>query len=100
MNLEWFKNADCKGKTNLFFGPYDEKVASRRVRERQAKRICDGCASIYQCRQYARENGELGVWGGEGEEERFDAGFSSDPFIRRRMKMREARIKRQDQDQR
>jgi WhiB family redox-sensing transcriptional regulator len=100
MNLEWFKNADCKGKTDLFYGPYDEKVGARRVRERQAKRICEGCESVYQCRQYARENGELGVWGGEGEEDRFNAGFSTDAFIRRRMKMREARLNRQDQGQR
>lgn len=95
MTLEWLSQASCKGKTDTFFGPYNEKVSSRRTRERDAKRICEKCPVMYQCRQYARENGELGVWGGEGEEERFNAGFSTDPFIRRRMKMREARLNRQ-----
>jgi len=95
MSMDWLREASCKGKTEIFFGPYNEKVASRRARERQAKQICNGCAVQYQCRQYARENGELGVWGGEGEEERFNGGYSTDPFIRRRMKMREARAARQ-----
>ena len=95
MNIAWMKDSHCKGKTEVFYGPADERLSARRVRELQAKKICLECPVMLQCRQYARENGELGYWGAEGEEERFANGFLRDPFIRRRLKNRADRLARQ-----
>jgi|TARA_Y100001949_G_scaffold48853_1_gene40612 hypothetical protein len=40
---------------------------------------------MYACRQYARDNRELGFWGGESEAERATAGFApTTPIIGRR----------------
>ena len=51
---------------------------------------------MYQCRQYARENSELGVWGGETEDERYNAGFLKDANVSRRNKQRVKREKLAD----
>lgn len=96
--LDWLSQAACKGKTDLFYGPLDEKVASRRVREKQAIAICSECPVILQCRMHARDTGELGVWGGEGEEERYRSGFISDVYVRRRIRMRENRANRRREE--
>lgn len=90
----WMSDSNCKGKTDVFYGPSEERLAMRRVRERQAKEICLECKVMLQCRQYARENNELGFWGAEGEEERFTNGFLNDPFVRRRLKHRADRAAR------
>lgn len=90
----WMNESNCKGKTEVFYGPPDERLAARRVRELQAKQICLECKVMFQCRQYAREHGELGFWGAEGEEERFANGFLNDPFVRRRLKNRADRAAR------
>lgn len=89
--ISWVQAAKCKGQTELFFGITKEKQWIRLQREKAAVAICQGCPSILQCRQYARENNELGVWGGETEEERFAAGFLRNDDIKRRL---QARVKR------
>lgn len=90
-DLSWADNAACTGKTELFFGQLKEKPTIRIRREREAITICETCPVIYKCRQFARENGELGVWGGETEDERFRAGFLKNPDVVRRNKQKDRR---------
>lgn len=88
---QWLANAACTGKTNLFFAPMDEKRNDKRLRERKAIMICLQCPVMYECRLHAREHGELGIWGGETEEQRFAAGFIHDPWVKRNARAREKR---------
>jgi WhiB family redox-sensing transcriptional regulator len=89
--LDWFVDARCAGKSATFFGVMGEATQVRRQRERLAIEICNTCPAILKCRQFAREYGELGVWGGETEDQRFDAGFLRDPNVVRRNKAKERR---------
>lgn len=89
---QWIAQASCVGKTHLFFGPMGEKKTDKRVRERSAIFICMQCPVMHECRRHARENGELGVWGGETEEQRFQAGFLHDPWVKRNAQARERRL--------
>jgi WhiB family redox-sensing transcriptional regulator len=89
--LSWADGALCVGKTEIFFGQLKEKPTVRARRERQAIAICEQCPAIYKCRQFARENSELGVWGGETEDERFRAGFLRNPDVSRRNKQKDRR---------
>lgn len=89
---EWMADAICTGKSDIFFGPVEEKRLDKRNRERLAIKICQACPSMNDCRIYARKNGELGVWGGETEEERFAGGFVNDPWLARNMRAREYRL--------
>ncbi|MEV7416987.1 WhiB family transcriptional regulator [Streptomyces sp. NPDC089919] len=41
----------------------------------QAIAACGDCPVRFECRQWARENGEFGIWGGETDDEREAAGF-------------------------
>lgn len=91
--IKWVEQAKCKGQTDLFFGKMKEKSWIRAKREAAAISICGSCAVMYQCRQYARENHELGVWGGETEDERYSGGFLKDPNVSRRNKQRVRRAK-------
>ena len=46
---------------------------------------CADCAVQDDCKEYARDNRELGFWGGESEAERATAGFApTTPIIGRR----------------
>lgn len=90
--LDWFDKAKCKGRSELFFGQVGEATRIRREREKLAVSICNTCEAIYKCRQFARESGELGVWGGETEDQRFDAGFLKDPNVSRRNKAKLRRL--------
>ena len=90
--LDWFGEAKCKGRAELFFGQIGEATRIRREREAIAIAICQSCTAIYKCRQFARENSELGVWGGETEDQRFDAGFLKDPNVVRRNKAKIRRL--------
>ncbi len=82
---DWQKEAACIGKTDIFFGPTNEKTQIRRKREAIAKTICRSCPVLVQCRDYARANPEYGIWGGETEEERHLAGYPiANPLARRK----------------
>ncbi|MGQ0616064.1 MAG: WhiB family transcriptional regulator [Acidimicrobiia bacterium] len=72
-HLRWVAEAACAGHTRLFFAPLAERPQARARRETKARRICDGCPVLAECRVHARRNGEYGFWGGESEEERAEA---------------------------
>lgn len=95
---EWMADAACIGKSDIFFGPSREKRIDKRLRERTAIKICNGCVSMYECRNYARKNGELGVWGGETEDQRYANGFLNDPWVARNARARERRAQEKNKD--
>lgn len=74
--IDWTQFANCKGKTKLFFAPKAERPQARARREAKARALCSECIVQDTCRQFARENHEYGLWGGENEEERHLAGFT------------------------
>ena len=49
---------------------------------------------MFQCREYARANNELGIWGGETEEERFMAGYLNNPAVNKRLARMRRRLDR------
>ena len=71
----WMENANCKGQGHLFFAPQGERPAAREKREKAARNLCADCSVLKTCRTWARENREIGFWGGESEIERAEAGF-------------------------
>lgn len=71
----WMDTAACKGLTHLFFPPPAERPQARERREAMAKVVCDSCVVNTTCRQFARSNHEYGLWGGESEDERHEAGY-------------------------
>lgn len=76
--LTWVDSSECRGQNDLFFAPPGERPEARVVRERKASAVCQSCAVMEPCRQWAREQREYGYWGGESEEERAAAGFRVD----------------------
>ncbi|MEQ1699770.1 MAG: WhiB family transcriptional regulator [Ilumatobacteraceae bacterium] len=74
--VAWMGLAACKGHTPLFFPPKAERPQARERREAKARRICNTCPVIDECRQFAREHHEYGFWAGESEEDRHLAGFT------------------------
>lgn len=54
----WMEDAACKGKTDLYFLQPGQN-------SRQAKRICETCAVVEPCREYAAATGSEGIWAGE-----------------------------------
>lgn len=70
----WVGDADCSGRTDLFFPDQFERPNARLIRENRAREICQGCPLVVPCRNFARSHREYGVWGGENEEERVQAG--------------------------
>ena len=86
MNLSWQDRAICKNKSDLFFGSYNERTTAKIKREQEAKKLCDVCPVLTQCRTHARTHSEYGFWGGESEEERYTSGYKiSNPTVRRRI---------------
>ena len=71
--------------------PYKETVKQRRKREAAAKRICTQCPVMHKCRSHARDANELGIWGGETEEERYFSGNLDNP-VTNKYYARRARI--------
>lgn len=71
----WANRAACIGKTSLFFGTPAERPEARAVRELKASLVCTACPVLLPCREWARQHGEYGYWGGESEEARVAAGF-------------------------
>lgn len=72
---DWMRDAACKGLTHLFFPGAAERPQARERREAAARTVCATCSVQPDCREYARENHEYGLWGGESEDERHSAGF-------------------------
>lgn len=68
----WQDSAACRGEDlDLFFGPDGERQPEREVRERKAKRICQGCPIRPDCEAYAISRPEkYGYWAAMGEDER------------------------------
>ena len=71
----WAASAECKGLGEIFFPPAAERPQARERREALARSVCQTCAVMTECRDFARRNREYGFWGGESEEERHAAGF-------------------------
>ena len=83
--MAWMRDGLCRGESDLFFAPFAERPEARVRREAQARDLCSRCHSADPCRQYARENRELGFWGAESEADRATAGFApTTPIIGRR----------------
>lgn len=54
-----------------FFHPEGERGSARRLRDERAKRVCERCPVILECREHALAAREpYGVWGGLSEDER------------------------------
>lgn len=67
----------CVGSPRLFdssSGPEDEDVEA-------AKAICHRCPAMARCRIQGREGRESGVWGGESEPERTQAGYGPQVLV-------------------
>ena len=79
----WAVHAKCKGKTHLFFAPAGERPEARARREDLARKYCAVCPVQVPCRDEARRNHEAGLWGGENEEERAEAGYAPRAITRR-----------------
>lgn len=73
---DWTREANCKGKMKLFFAPKAERPQARERREAKARSLCNACSVQSICKEYARNNHEYGLWGGENEEERHMAGYT------------------------
>lgn len=71
----WMDDGACRGMTHLFFPTTAERPQARERREAQARSVCASCSVAVTCRDFARENHEYGLWGGESEDERHEAGF-------------------------
>jgi len=90
----WFEKALCKGLPKyIFYGTYSERPQRKAQREKAAKAICAKCPVILQCREYAANNPEYGVWGGETEEERYEKGFPVPGGLRKRVRDRTSRMR-------
>ena len=81
----WMRDGLCRGESDLFFASFAERPEARVRRAAEARDRCSRCPSVDSCRQYARDNRELGFWGAESEAERATAGFApTTPIIGRR----------------
>lgn len=93
--VSWSLHARCTGRTDLFFAPDGETPAERVGRETVAVRICADCPVRAICRDTGRERREIGVWGGETDEQRAAAGYPPRNLSRRSV-IRAARSGRVD----
>ena len=73
---DWTLQAMCKSKTALFFAPPGEREGRRRRREALACAYCAVCPVQDICKLAGRQGREHGIWGGENDEERAEAGFA------------------------
>ena len=63
-----FPGAKCKGRSDAHlweFSLHSENKVQARARRRKAIRICSTCPHLLDCREWARDHQETGVWGGE-----------------------------------
>ncbi|WP_081792586.1 WhiB family transcriptional regulator [Rhodococcus wratislaviensis] len=68
----WRAKAACgAAKPSAFFSPDGERGAARARREARARRICQTCPVLAECREYALAAAEpFGTWGGMTEADR------------------------------
>ncbi|KOV49511.1 hypothetical protein ADL00_45695 [Streptomyces sp. AS58] len=69
----------CSSRPHLFYRPDEvtEGASSRgQSRTAEARELCATCPVTVACRNWARESGEYGIWGGETESERIAAGYA------------------------
>lgn len=71
----WMRDAACKGLSHLFFPSAAERPQARERREATARMVCAECPVQITCREHARTHHEYGLWGGESEHERHEAGY-------------------------
>lgn len=79
-NPAWMQADDrkCDPSTqHLFFAPEGETRRLRVVRERAAFALCAFCAHRSPCKAYARTYRLQGIWGGETDLQRAQAGFGA-----------------------
>jgi WhiB family redox-sensing transcriptional regulator len=81
---DWLRVAACAGRSQWFFTHDGDNPAMRRYREQRARAICRRCPAMEECRRWARDHGEYGIWGAESEEDRAAAGF---PTRRHRLRI-------------
>ena len=96
--LAWYKDAVCIGATKLFFPPSlaTESTRTRERREQEAVLLCRSCPVMAKCRIYGRTNGELGIWGGETESQRWRGGHLDDsPSFNRKRQTERYKAKRE-----
>jgi len=72
----WMALAICHDQTELFFAPHAERPPARLRREAAARQVCMRCPVRIECRDHARHGLEYGLWGGETEAERAEAGYA------------------------
>lgn len=92
----WQRHARCHDRSELFFATDGEQPAERRRREAEALSLCATCPVRMSCREAGRERREIGVWGGETDEERAAAGYPPLNLARRSV-IRAARAARATQ---
>lgn len=73
--MNWQDRAYCKGLSHLFFSKDAERPEATVRREAVAHSVCAKCPVFDECKQHARDNGELGYWAGENEYDRYLLGF-------------------------
>ena len=68
----WQDQAACRDRPlELFFHEHNERGLTRTRRQAAAKRICNTCPVIEECRDFAlAARIPYGTWGGQSEEER------------------------------
>ena len=96
-DMSWIKNGVCHGRTELFFAPAgSENSKQRRMRVNVAISLCQSCPVMLTCRKHAREKGEQGIWGGETDEDRWNAGYMrNNPAVARLIRGREYRNRKE-----
>ncbi len=67
--------ASCASVDPELFFPQEEEIypgkfISKYTDIAAAKRICDGCPLKFDCLEYGLKNAEIGIWGGQTENQR------------------------------
>lgn len=72
----------CQVAPVFFHAADDERLNSEEYNDRiaNAKSLCAGCPIKDECRQLGRDLHEVGIWGGETDEERRAAGYQPRGF--------------------
>lgn len=90
--MSWRGEAACRGMGfDRFFPSNQGDKEQREAAEAEAKAICKRCPVKIECYEWAKENGEVGIWGEATEVERTG---SRNPSANKRVKP-ENRVRRQ-----